>query len=171
MRVWLYDTCSDRAVEADLVAMEDAHVERAGATWVPEFHRRRRLCERDEDCLVWDWPSKYHFLLAQCEHRRGYVVTCGGDLQGMLTLQEDTETSRLVRNKQVLYVRYLAAAPWNRRYAARVGRYRRTGTVLLARSVSESLAAGCEGRIGLHSLSSSNAFYRKLGFCDLGPDP
>jgi hypothetical protein len=169
MLVWLHDNRSQCDVEAELQPLADLHIDRANATWVPEFHRRRQLRISDQDFLVWDWPSTDKYLLAK-NTVRDYVISCAGDVEGMMILQEP-EPSRLEVRARVIYVRYLATAPWNRPSFDQPGRYGRTGTLLLAQAVRESISLGCEGRIGLHSLSESDAFYRKLRLDDFGPDP
>jgi hypothetical protein len=171
MRVWLFNTELGCAVEAELVPMTDAHIALLNATWVPEFHRRMELSEKDQDFLMWKTGVRYVDLLTKPEGVPGYVVCRSGDVQGVLALGETTEPSRLRKGERVLFVRYLAAAPWNRHRRTGGGRYRRTGTVLLGQAVLDSMAAGCVGRLGLHSLTASDEFYRKLGFTDLGPDP
>jgi hypothetical protein len=169
MQVWLYDNQLQRAVEAELQVLTHEHVDRANATWVPEFRSRRQMRATDQDFLVWDWPSKEKYLLEK-NTVRDYAVARGDSVEGILILQEP-EPSRLESPNRVLYVRYLATAPWNRLRGDRPGQYSRVGTILLGQAVRESLALGCQGRLGLHSLSNSDAFYRKLQFHDLGPDP
>lgn len=152
--------------------MTDGHVVALNATWVTEFHRRQDSSEKDQDFLMWKTGVKYVDVLTRRDGVRAYVVNFAGDVQGVLALGETAEASRLQKSERLLFVRYLAAAPWNRRgQTASRGRYRRTGTVLLGQAVLDSMAAGCVGRLGLHSLTQSDDFYRKIGFTDLGPDP
>lgn len=171
MHVWLFDRELQKAVEAELAPLAECHIAQANATWVPEFHRRRGAAERDEDSLLWKTGAKYVDLLAQHDAGQAFVITTPGELQGLLILQAATEPSRLESGAQVIRVRYLATAPWNRPGQESTGRFRRVGTLLLARAIWVSIAAGCLGRLGLHSLAGSDGFYRKLGFCDVGPDP
>jgi hypothetical protein len=171
MRLWLFDTQADRRVEAELSAITDAHVERLNSAWVPAFHRRYQLHERDEDFLTWKTGMRYMDLLAHRVGVRGYVATHAGDVQGVLVLEGELQPSRLQTDGRLVYVRYVATAPWNRPSAGRPGRYRGVGTLLVGKAVRASLAASCDGRLGLHSLSRSDEFYRKLCFSDLGPDP
>lgn len=170
MRVWLLDNQLDRPVEAILVRMTDEHVAALNATWVPEFRRRQESSEKDQDFLMWKTGVRYVDLLTHHEGVRAYVVTRTGEVQGVLALQESAELSRVDKGGRVLIVRYLAAAPWNRR-GRTSRRYSRTATVLLGQAVLDSMAAGCLGMLGLHSLTASDDFYRRLGFTDLGPDP
>ena len=68
------------------------------------------------------------------------------------------------------YVEYLEVAPWNRAELGAKPRLRGVGTVLLTAAVALSNGEGFKGRIGLHSLPQADAFYRKIGMTDLGPD-
>jgi hypothetical protein len=167
--VWIYDNREQRYVEARLETLSDAHIDQANRTWVPEFHRRRQLRVSDQDFLVWDWPSKEKYLLAK-NTIRDYVVSRDDRLEGIIILQEP-EPSRLEPFAKVLYVRYVATAPWNRPCGSTSGQHRFVGTVLLNQGIRESVMLECEGRLGLHSLSNSDTYYRKLGFRELGPDP
>lgn len=169
LHVWVYDNRLLCDVEAQLQPLTDAHIDCANRTWVPEFHRRRQLRVSDQDFLVWDWPSKDKYLLAK-NAVRDYVISRGESVEGIMILQEP-EPSRLDPLAQVLYVRYLATAPWNRTCGDQPGQFRRIGSVLLAQAIRESITLGCDGRLGLHSLSGSDSFYRKLRFQDFGPDP
>jgi hypothetical protein len=169
-RVWLRVASSGWAIPAELSPMTEAHLAQARATWSLGFYHRQQLGIQDED-LLWDWQANWRDLLAKPGETRGYVVTRGDKVQGLLLLQRAVRTSRLSLGAPLVYVQSLATAPWNRRRGDWPGRLRRTGTVLLAQAVRESLEAGSEGRVGLHSLSGSDAFYRQIGFHDLGPDP
>jgi hypothetical protein len=169
MQIWLYDNLLKCPVAAELQSLAEEQIDSANATWVPEFHRRRQMRASDQDFLVWDWPSKEKYLLAK-NTVRDYAVIRGDRVEGLMILQEP-EPSRLDPQRPVLYVRYLATAPWNRPFRDQPGRFRHVGTVLIGQAVCESRTLGCGGGIGLHSLSGSDAFYRKLGFHEFGPDP
>ena len=171
MSVWLYDTQLGRPFEADLLRMTDCHVERLNATWVPHFHERQQLRERDEDFVLWSRGTRYLDLVTDRDDMGGYMLECVGDIQGVLVLQDERDTSRLAGEARLLTVRYVATAPWNRRLQNQPGRFGRVGTVLLTQAGADSHALGYEGRIGLHSLHGSDEFYRRLGFSDFGPDP
>lgn len=43
--------------------------------------------------------------------------------------------------------------------------------MLLTAAIALSYEEGFKGRIGLHSLPQADAFYRRIGMTDLGPDP
>jgi hypothetical protein len=167
----LYDTLLQRPSQADLLRTADDLVERLNATWAPHFQVREQQRESDKDFVLWTKGTRYLDLVTDLRDVRAYMLQCAGDIQGVLVLQDEGETSRIVEGATVLTVRYVATAPWNRPLQNRPGRFRGVGTVLLVQSVSESQALGYEGRIGLHSLQGSDGFYRRLGFRDFGPDP
>lgn len=71
----------------------------------------------------------------------------------------------------LVYVELLATAPWNRSTKVGAARYKGCGTVMLATAVSLSLNEGFEGRIGLHSLTDAEPYYRDwMGMTEFGND-
>jgi hypothetical protein len=72
--------------------------------------------------------------------------------------------------KSIIYVEYLAVAPWNRPTIESPRRFSGCGRAMIRFAVQRSDDLGREGRIGLHSLPRSRSFYAGLGFVDLGPD-
>jgi hypothetical protein len=87
-----------------------------------------------------------------------------------------TEVSRADPRSPLLYVDYLAVAPWNDgqfRRAARMDPERpelqALGPLLVDLAVALSRTAGYEGRIGLHSEANATGWYRdKVGLRDFG---
>ena len=73
--------------------------------------------------------------------------------------------------RPIVYVDYVAVAPWNRREIQDPQRFRHLGTVMLGSAVARSISMGLEGRCGLHSLPQSEGFYRRIGMTDWGIDP
>jgi hypothetical protein len=149
--------------------MSHGHIESARLAWSPELRRRQQIRIKDADVLHWDRLPP--ILRGEAMDNRCFVVTYQDQVQGVLFLQPTPAASRITPRATLLYLRYLATAPWNRPETDRPGRFRGTGTMLLVQAVRESVACGCSGRVGLHALSGSESFYRKLGFHDLGPDP
>lgn len=77
--------------------------------------------------------------------------------------------SRLAPSRDLVYIEYVAVAPWNRRDLKTSPRIRGVGKVLVRSAADLSIDLGLEGRIGLHSKPASEAFYREgLGLIDLG---
>ena len=75
-------------------------------------------------------------------------------------------------NQHLVYVEYLAVAPWNRPQLFNPPAYKLIGRVMIATAISISINEGFKGRIGLHSLPQADSFYNdKCGMVALGPDP
>lgn len=68
----------------------------------------------------------------------------------------------------VLYIEYLATAPWNR---GQRRRFSGIGEILWMYAIERSRAVGREGRIGLHSKPQAQAAYARKGMTDCGSDP
>ena len=80
-------------------------------------------------------------------------------------------TTYFDETRRLIYVDYLATAPWNRPSIQKPIEYRAVGTVLLefAKYRSEELNYG--GLVGLHALPRAVPFYEKLGMSNCGTDP
>jgi hypothetical protein len=70
----------------------------------------------------------------------------------------------------ILYVDYVAVAPWNRKAFQNPQRFHHLGTVMLGAAVAFSRTLGLDGRCGLHSLPQSEGFYARIGMRDFGLD-
>lgn len=74
------------------------------------------------------------------------------------------------RGKPVLYVKYIESAPWNLvAYLGDNAQYGGVGTALISALIGVSMEEEFKGRLALHSLPQSEAFYSKL-MDDLGVD-
>jgi hypothetical protein len=72
----------------------------------------------------------------------------------------------------VVYIEFLATAPWNRRELCNPRRFAGVGTILAEIAIQLSLDYEFGGRIGLHALPRAADFYRNvLHMTELGPDP
>jgi hypothetical protein len=80
------------------------------------------------------------------------------------------EKSRDSSPQPIVYVDYVAVAPWNRKPFQDPQRFRGLGTVMLGAAVALSRNLGYAGRCGLHSLRQSEGFYRQIGMRDFGLD-
>ncbi len=70
----------------------------------------------------------------------------------------------------IVYVDFVAVAPWNRKTFQHPQRFRHLGTVMLGAAVELSRTLGLDGRCGLHSLPQSEGFYLQIGMRDFGLD-
>ena len=100
-----------------------------------------------------------------------YAIELDELVQGVMLLETQWHRSWSPARSPLVYVEYLASAPWNRRpiedppYLAGVGRT----LLLLARQRSVELGYG--GRVGLHSLPRTEAFYHRNNMAGYGSDP
>jgi hypothetical protein len=124
----------------------------------------------------WDWVGK---VLYYEDPAHGHDVTTLGievenSWQGLSMAEPMSGFSRLGQGGQsIVYIHYLESAPWNLKIPE-IGQdpeYTGVGTTLVATCARLSIARGCEGRIGLHSLPRALPFYERLGFVNLGEEP
>jgi hypothetical protein len=119
----------------------------------------------------WDWKWKageWRPLLGY----HSFAIVCGGELEGLM-LVSDLKSARLQAHfgKPIVYVEFLAAAPWNRKESQDPRKYRGVGKVMILAAVELSADLGYRGRIGLHSLPAAEPFYRdECKMSELGPD-
>lgn len=120
----------------------------------------------------WEWGEKVkdsaHLLSCPT-----LAIEYSGQTQGLMLLKTDGHFGLLPSeiDKPLVYVVYLATAPWN--LPALVGRprFKGVGLVLLHAAIQMSLDNEFRGRIGLHSLPQAEGFYERHGFQCLGVDP
>jgi hypothetical protein len=160
-----------RAILSDEVS--DDHLEMWSTTWLSAmaaYCAGRNPKNKPED-HHWDWQTKSdHWRPLLAYH--SFAIVCDGELQGLM-LTHDLKTARLPvqAGKAIVYVDYLATAPWNRREIQRPPRYRGVGTAFIAAAAQLSVDLGYRGRIGLHSLPAAEKFYcDACGMTALGPD-
>jgi hypothetical protein len=119
----------------------------------------------------WDWREKQKAVDGLLAYRI-VGVECDSQIQGLMLVATAGKASRIESQKgrPLIYVHFLATAPWNSPLIVAETRYSGVGTVLLASAIQHSLDEEFSGRIGLHSLAQADAWYRKCGMTDLGPD-
>lgn len=176
--IYVVDGASGAAVEAELRdAIEEAQLVDWQTQWQPAtIEILRDLAQRGVPLAA--WPQSWHW-----DWRRktagvggllgypGFSVTAQGVTQGLAQI-DLTRSARAAEHvgKPIAYLDYLEVAPWNRPDLGRPARLKGVGTALLTAVVALSDDEGFKGRIGLHSLPQSDAFYRRMGLADLGPD-
>ncbi|OIT12638.1 GNAT family N-acetyltransferase [Ralstonia solanacearum] len=120
----------------------------------------------------WQWAEKVkessHLLSCPT-----LAVEYDGQTQGLMLLKTDGHFGRLPSEigKPLVYISYLAVAPWNLRGMEVSPRFAGVGLVMLKAAVQWSFDAEFKGRIGLHSLPKAEGFYERQGFHCLGVDP
>jgi GNAT superfamily N-acetyltransferase len=120
----------------------------------------------------WEWGEKVkesaHLLSCPT-----LAIECASQTQGLMLVKTDGHFGRLPAelDQPLVYIEYLATAPWNLRALVVQPRFTGVGLVLLHAAIQLSLDAEFKGRIGLHSLPQAEAFYERHGFECLGVDP
>lgn len=127
------------------------------------------LQETGQPDARWNWAYKLR-LAVNDDRYEAYGIEFEALLQGVILLETQWHRSWLPQRFPLVYVEYLASAPWNRRlledppYLVGVGR----ALLLFARQRSVELGYG--GRVGLHALPGAEVFYRRHDMPDYGPD-
>lgn len=115
----------------------------------------------------WKWRIKCS--VAPGTNRRIFALLNVGDVEAAMCLFFGKQ-SRDANPLPIVYVDYVAVAPWNRKEVQNPLRFRNFGTVMLGAAIAVSMSMGLEGRCGLHSLPQSEGFYRRIGMADFGID-
>lgn len=176
--IHLLDVATGNGVEAELRdAIEQAQIDDWQTKWQPALLGILQDLAR-KGVPMSQWPQSWHWNWAQKAARvqgllafKGLSVVAQGETQGLVQVdltKAGREPSQV--RKPLVYIDYLEVAPWNRPEFGVAPRLRGVGTALLTAVVALSEDEGFKGRLGLHSLPQADAFYRKIGMTDLGPD-
>jgi hypothetical protein len=151
-----------KKIDADIMDLSEKHLADFDTFWLP------RLQDSEEEDSHWDWQQKSLFL--STPNYEKYALECENITQGLMILEVDCHHSRLESGKNVVYVDYLATAPWDRPSIQDPPIYRGVGTTLLGFAIKRSFDLEYKGRIGLHALPLAKTFYEKIGLVDFGSD-
>jgi hypothetical protein len=179
--VYLKDRKTGGLVDAMLVdGVTRDEVEKAESVWKPFLDQQLKRMQAEgipknrwPQHRHWDWRQKQESTEMYLAYRM-FGVECSSQMQGLMLVLTAGKNARIdsERGKPMVYVHFLAAAPWNLSSIVDEPRYTLVGSVLLAAAIHLSLEEEFQGRIGLHSLPQSDAWYRDAcGMTDLGPDP
>jgi hypothetical protein len=159
-------------------AIEESNLADVEQRWLPQIAERRKSISSPADLALanlqdahWDWRKKVQERRAYLAYE-SFALECASVTQGLM-LVETTHFGRLAAHKglELVYIEYLATAPWNRHGFTSEPLYKGVGQILLAVAVSLSVDLGFRGRIGLHSLPQSEEWYRTIcRMTDLGID-
>ncbi|MFQ4138100.1 hypothetical protein PGN35_017460 [Nodosilinea sp. PGN35] len=117
------------------------------------------------------WMWDYKRRQSEQENRyEAYALEAEALTQGLLFLETQWRRSQLQSPSRLVYVEALASAPWNRGSLEQPPFFRGVGRTLLLFARQRSLELGYEGRVGLHALPESEAFYRHIQMPDYGAD-
>lgn len=146
--------------------------------WKPMIYDRLRQLPRGSrasdanlEDWGWDWKKKADVFGGRLDYQ-SFALECDGLTQGlMLCSLVHTGRAEVHRNQHLVYVEFLHTAPWNRPKATDDPLYKGVGSILVGAAVSLSIEQEFKGRIGLHSLPQSDAWYRDYcGMTDLDID-
>lgn len=179
--VYLIDRKTEQLVEATLIdGVTRDDVEQAEALWKPFLDEQLKRMQAEgipksrwPQHRHWDWRHKQESteLYLAC---RMFGIECGSEMQGLMLVLTAGKHCRIESQagKPLVYVQFLAAAPWNVPSIVKQQRYGLVGSILIATAIHLSIEEEFQGRIGLHSLPQSDEFYRdRCRMTDLGPDP
>lgn len=176
--IYLLDGPTGDGVEAELRdAIKSAQLEDWQTKWQPALLAVLQDLARGGVPIA-QWPQSWHWNWQQKTAQvqgllgfRGFSVVAQGVTQGLAQV----DLTKFAREpsqvgKPLVYLDYLEVAPWNWTGLGAAPRLRGVGSALITAAVTLSIEEGYKGRIALHSLPQADAFYRKIGMTDLGPD-
>ena len=142
--------------------------------WRPMFESA--LPRHIPEDLGWDWWRKADLALGKPWLYEMYSVEKDGKTQGLMMISKGGVDcfSRHSDHPQapLIYIEYLATAPWNRPEMTQEHLYKGVGRWLFLEAVTFSVEQESDGRIGLHSLPRAEPFYRdRMNMTDFGNEP
>jgi GNAT superfamily N-acetyltransferase len=171
MRVYLTDPTKPAGadlVEAEVMPLDATTHLPALASW------KAALVERGEEDAAWDWSVFVADMARSGKARRAryeaYVIVRDGQVQAAMMIETRVHRSRTTK-APLVYVEYVAVAPWNRRAVQDRPRFAGCGVAIITMAIERSRTLGYGGRIGPHSLPRARGFYERMGLTDLGNDP
>lgn len=135
---------------------------------------RKLACDRGfvskesyKETLGWDW-RELRQSAAFIPRTASVVCAIGSCIHGAMIFSIRYERPKCPETlsplRRILYVDYLEVAPWNRIRERQdwiaAGQFQMVGTQLIVYAIKMSVLAGCRGIVGLHSLTSSEPYYR-----------
>jgi len=167
-RVALLRVDGTRVDDAALRRADRALVQRVVDGWIPHL-----LKHRTPDA-GWRWAEKTsESELCYTKGVEHLMITHGGQVQAVMITSLPEEPPPLSRLPDLVYVEYVAVAPWNRRLPGESQQFMKIGQRLIAVAAERSECEGRGGRIGLHSEPDPNTlnFYaQKVLLESRGPD-
>lgn len=180
-----------KSFKVDLVeGLDNAHLDSIEARWASVMQRQYDLAILDFFQLPsadqtrekwtetmgkfdvqdqhWEWRTKS--VIAPGTNRRVFALLNGGDVEAAMLLLLGNRSRDPSTPLPIVYVDYVAVAPWNRKAIQHPVRFRGLGTVMLGAAIAQSISMGLDGRCALHSLPQSEGFYRRIGMRDFGID-
>lgn len=164
LKVKLRRSQDEQTVDAFVTVLVDRHLDDFELFWKP------RLLSSVEEDSHWDWAVKSQATASYLNYEK-FVLECDQLTQGLMMLELDAHRSRLENGKSLVYIDFLATAPWNRRSIQNPPDYKGVGSIFVQFAIMRSCDLEYQGRAGLHALPNAIDFYTKLGMKNFGPDP
>ena len=183
-KVFLRNRTTGKFETAELFhGIDETNLSHIEGRWRPLFELRRAeaiasgktMSDINAEDGHWDWGRKALAAISNPFLYDIFALECGGNTQALL-LSCKGSTDCFSRHPEhpkadMVYVEFLATAPWNRPRLVKEPTYKGAGRVLIGTAVSLSIEEELRGRIGLHSLPGAEDFYRDaIGMADLGVD-
>lgn len=157
--VKIFNEHNHEYVEGIITLITSTHIDEIEILWKPELVSSES----------WDKRLDIKQYLQYQHIYEVYVLESNSIAQGLIILRTIEAISRLEPIKNVLYIKVLVVAPWNRPSQS-TRSYKGVGTVLLLFSILHSINLGFKGRIALHSMKEAEGFYQQLPFIQVGSD-
>lgn len=179
-QVELWDRRGKQLVPAVLIDDVDIEgIQRAVSSWKPVIEGRvadltKQGIPRNEwpEHAHWDWQLK-------AEHVKDILayqilgIEFEEAMQGLMLVATEGKACRVLTQlgKPLVYVHYIATAPWNDPDFTPEPQFGGVGKIFMASAIQLSIDNGFRGRIGLHSLPQAEIFYTGCEMTDMGLDP
>lgn len=162
--IQLWQVKEKQMIDGVLEPLTHRHLNDFKILWLPQL---KATVEEDAH---WDWVKKHRFYETYPNYEK-YAIACAQATQGMMLLETAEHYSCIDPDQRLVYVDYLATAPWNRPNLQHSPTYRLVGSTLLEFARYRSEQIGYRGYVGLHALPRAQAFYTRMGMLDYGKDP
>lgn len=154
----------DEVVIATICSLNRDHIQQVDTVW------NDILRATQQPDAYWDWTYKFRLSLNE-DRYEAWAIELDEVLQGIVLLETQWHRSWLPGRHRLVYVEYLASAPWNRRPLEDPPYLKNVGRSLLVFTRQRSVELGYEGRVGLHSMPGAEGFYERFNMINSGPDP
>ncbi|WP_052049503.1 hypothetical protein [Leptolyngbya sp. KIOST-1] len=153
-----------QVVSGLICTMQQRHQDDFQSTW------QGILDVTDQPDAGWLWDYKRRQSEQEGRYE-AYALEAEELTQGLMFLETQWHRSQVQPSSRLVYVEALASAPWNRSSLEQPPFFQGVGRSLLLFARQRSLELGYGGRVGLHALPESEAFYHRLQMPDYGADP
>ena len=143
LNAFQFDQAAGAQIDSELIlGVTIDEVDEAAALWTPVLREWEQTTGGRVDHGHWDWSRKARAISLNRDYLLAGVRT-QGEMQALMLWDEDFHYGihPLQLGSPLVYVHFLATAPWNDREIAAVPRYKGAGTLLLRAALERSPAA------------------------------